>query len=211
MIIASGGEDRVLQCDKSGYAANAERCELPDPKLTPPPIEGVPPAEKVATPNARTVEEVCAFLHTTPDRLVKTLLMRVDGKPVAALVRGDRELNPYKLMHALNGESVEMLDAETIQRLTGAPVGFAGPVGLLADLPLYADYELRGLQDFITGANEADAHLIHVCWGTRLPRTDLGGLARRAGRRPVSAPPRRYPARGARHRGRAHLPTRHQI
>jgi prolyl-tRNA synthetase len=169
MIIAPGGEDRVLQCDKSGYAANAERCELPDPKLTPPPIEGVPPAEKVATPNARTVEEVCAFLHTTPDRLVKTLLMRVDGKPVAALVRGDRELNPYKLMHALNGESVEMLDAETIQRLTGAPVGFAGPVGLLADLPLYADYELRGLQDFITGANEADAHLIHVCWGRDFP------------------------------------------
>jgi prolyl-tRNA synthetase len=169
MIIAPGGEDRVLQCNKSSYAANAERCELPDPKLTPPPIEGVPPAEKVATPNARTVEEVCAFLHTTPDRLVKTLLMRVDGKPVAALVRGDRELNPYKLMHALNGESVEMLDAETIQRLTGAPVGFAGPVGLPADLPLYADYELRGLQDFITGANEADAHLIHVCWGRDFP------------------------------------------
>jgi prolyl-tRNA synthetase len=169
MILAPGGEDRVLQCDKSGYAANAERCELPDPKLTPPPIEGVPPAEKVATPNARTVEEVCAFLHTTPDRLVKTLLMRVDGKPVAALVRGDRELNPYKLMHALNGESVEMLDAETVQRLTGAPVGFAGPVGLPADLPLYADYELRGLQDFITGANEADAHLIHVCWGRDFP------------------------------------------
>jgi prolyl-tRNA synthetase len=169
MIIAPGGEDRVLQCDKSGYAANAERCELPDPKLTPPPIEGVPPAEKVATPNARTVEEVCAFLHTTPDRLVKTLLMRVDGKPVAALVRGDRELNPYKLMHALHGESVEMLDAETIQRLTGAPAGFAGPVGLPADLPLYADYELRGLQDFITGANEADAHLIHVCWGRDFP------------------------------------------
>jgi prolyl-tRNA synthetase len=112
---------------------------------------------------------VCAFLHTTPDRLVKTLLMRVDGKPVAALVRGDRELNPYKLMHALHGESVEMLDAETIQRLTGAPVGFAGPVGLPADLPLYADYELRGLQDFITGANEADAHLIHVCWGRDFP------------------------------------------
>jgi prolyl-tRNA synthetase len=169
MILAPGGEDRVLQCDKSGYAANAERCELPDPKLTPPPIEGVPPAEKVATPNARTVEEVCAFLHTTPDRLVKTLLMRVDGKPVAALVRGDRELNPYKLMHALHGESVEMLDAETIEQLTGAPVGFAGPVGLPADLPLYADYELRGLQDFITGANEADAHLIHVCWGRDFP------------------------------------------
>jgi prolyl-tRNA synthetase len=169
MIIAESGEDKVLQCDKSGYAANAERCELPDPKLTPPPIDNIPPAQKVDTPNARTVEEVCAFLNTTPDRLVKTLLMRVDGKPVAALVRGDRELNPYKLMHALDGESVEMLDAATIQQLTNAPVGFAGPVGLPAEVPIYADYELKGLQDFITGANAPDAHLIHVCWGRDFP------------------------------------------
>lgn len=169
MIIAESGEDKVLQCDRSGYAANAERCELPDPKLTPPPIDQVPPAQTVDTPNARTVEEVCAFLNTTPDRLVKTLLMRVDGKPVAALVRGDRELNPYKLMHALNGESVEMLDAATIQQLTNAPVGFAGPVGLPAEVPLYADYEIKGLQNFITGANAPDAHLIHVCWGRDFP------------------------------------------
>ncbi|MFN3689561.1 MAG: proline--tRNA ligase [Fimbriimonadales bacterium] len=169
MIIAESGEDKVLQCDKSGYAANAERCELPDPKLTPPPIDNIPPMQKVDTPNARTVEEVCAFLNTTPDRLVKTLLMRVDGKPVAALVRGDRELNPYKLMHALGGEHVEMLDAATIQQLTNAPVGFAGPVGLPADVPLYADYEIRGLQGFITGANAPDAHLTHVCWGRDFP------------------------------------------
>ncbi len=169
MIVAEGGEDKVLQCDTCGYGANAEKCELPDPQLTPPPVEGIPPAEKVATPNARTVEEVTAFLNTTADRLVKTLLMRVDGKPVAALVRGDRELNPYKLQHALDGESVEMMDAESIRQITNAPVGFAGPVGLPPDIPILADYELRGLQDFITGANEADAHLIHVCWGRDFP------------------------------------------
>ncbi|CUU34978.1 MAG: proline--tRNA ligase [Armatimonadetes bacterium] len=169
MIVAEGGEDKVLQCDTCGYGANAEKCELPDPQLTPPPVEGIPPAEKVATPNARTVEEVTAFLNTTADRLVKTLLMRVDGKPVAALVRGDRELNLYKLQHALDGESVEMMDAESIRQITNAPVGFAGPVGLPPDIPILADYELRGLQDFITGANEADAHLIHVCWGRDFP------------------------------------------
>ncbi len=169
MIVAEGGEDKVLQCDSCGYGANAERCELPDPNLTPPPIDTVPPAEYVSTPNARTVEEVTAFLNTTADRLVKILLMRVDGKPVAALVRGDRELNPYKLMHALNGESVEMMDVESIRQLTGAPVGFSGPVGLPADLPVLADYELRGLQDFVTGANAEDAHLIHVCWGRDFP------------------------------------------
>lgn len=169
MVVAEGGEDKVLQCDTCGYGANAEKCELPDPQLAPPAVENIPPAEKVATPNARTVEEVTAFLHTTADRLVKTLLMRVDGKPVAALVRGDRELNPYKLQHALDGESVEMMDAESIRQLTNAPVGFAGPVGLPPDIPILADYELRGLQDFITGANEADAHLVHVCWGRDFP------------------------------------------
>ncbi len=169
MVVAEGGEDKVLQCDTCGYGANAEKCELPDPQLAPPPVESIPPAEQVATPNARTVEEVTAFLRTSADRLVKTLLMRVDGKPVAALVRGDRELNPYKLQHALDGESVEMMDAESIRQLTNAPVGFAGPVGLPPDIPILADYELRGLQDFITGANEADAHLVHVCWGRDFP------------------------------------------
>lgn len=169
IIVAEGGEDKVLQCDSCGYGANAEKCELPDPQLTPPPIDDVPPTEQVATPNMRTVEEVTAFLKTSPDRLVKTLLMRVDGKPVAALVRGDRELNPYKLLHALDGESVEMMEPEGIRALTHAPVGFAGPVGLPAKIPLLADYELRGLQDFITGANAEDAHLIHVCWGRDFP------------------------------------------
>jgi len=169
MVVAAGGEDKVLQCDTCGYGANAERCELPDPKLSPPAIDDVPPAQKVATPNARTVQEVTTFLNTTADRLVKTLFMRVDGKPVAALVRGDRELNPYKLMHALDGESVEMMDAPSIEQLTGAPVGFSGPVGLPPDLPILADYELKGLQDFVTGANEADAHLVHVCYGRDFP------------------------------------------
>ena len=176
MVVAEGGEDKVLQCDTCGYGANAERCELPDPNLVPPPINTVPPAQKVATPNARTVQEVTAFLNTTADRLVKTLLMRVDGKPAAAMVRGDRELNPYKLMHALNGESVEMMDASSIEQLTGAPVGFSGPVGLPPDLPLLADYELKGLQDFITGANEADAHLVHVCWGRDFPEPQWADL-----------------------------------
>ncbi|MEN3001102.1 MAG: proline--tRNA ligase [Armatimonadota bacterium] len=169
MVLAEGGEDKVLQCDTCGYGANAERCELPDPNLASPAIDNVPPMQQVATPNARTVQEVTAFLSTTADRLVKTLLMRVDGKPVAAMVRGDRELNPYKLMHALDGESVEMMDAASIEQMTGAPVGFSGPVGLPPDLPLLADYELKGLQDFITGANKADAHLIHVCWGRDFP------------------------------------------
>jgi prolyl-tRNA synthetase len=176
MVVASGGEDKVLQCDTCGYGANAERCELPDPNLSPPPIDKVPPAQKVATPNARTVQEVTAFLNTTANRLVKTLLMRVDGKPAAALVRGNRELNPYKLMHALNGESVEMMDTASIEQLTGAPVGFSGPVGLPPDLPMLADFELKGLQDFVTGANEADAHLIHVCWGRDFPEPHWADL-----------------------------------
>jgi prolyl-tRNA synthetase len=71
MVVAAGGEDKVLQCDTCGYGANAERCELPDPKLSPPAIDDVPPAQKVATPNARTVQEVTTFLNTTADRLVK--------------------------------------------------------------------------------------------------------------------------------------------
>jgi prolyl-tRNA synthetase len=176
MVIAEDGEDKVLRCETCGYAANAERCELRDPHCDPPNTASVPPAQVVSTPGARTVEEVTAFLAIRPDRLVKTLLMRADGQPVAALVRGDHELNPNKLLHALSAQSLEMMDAQTIERLTGAPVGFSGPVGLEKKIDMIADYEIGGLQDFVVGGNQHNTHLIHVCWGRDFPEPQWADL-----------------------------------
>ena len=84
----------------------------------------------------------------------------MDGQPAAVLVDGDRELNLPKLKRALNARAVELADEETIRKVTGAPVGFAGPVGL--GIPVYADQALQGATDRVSGANRADTHVRHL-------------------------------------------------
>jgi len=92
---------------------------------------------------------------------VKTLIYVADGKPVAALVRGDRELNIVKLKNHLGANELEMAPAEVVEKITGCPVGFAGPVGL-ASVPLIVDPEVTRLTNFVIGANKNEKHLINV-------------------------------------------------
>ncbi|MHB9106599.1 MAG: proline--tRNA ligase [Armatimonadota bacterium] len=160
MLLTDAGEDRILLCPKCGYAANQE---IADFRLViAEPAEPPRAMKKVATPGAHTVQEVCDFLQATPDRLVKTLILMADGKPVAAMIRGDRELNEGRFRVLLGAARLEMATPEQIEQATGGPVGFSGPVGL--KIPLYGDEELRGMVNFITGANAADSHLVDVNW-----------------------------------------------
>jgi len=160
MVLADSGEDGIVECDRCSYAANLERAESkfrgtvvfeadPDRKL-----------EVVATPNQRTVAEVAAFFQSPPARLMKTLIYLADNNPVAVVAPGDREINEIKLKRLLKAQTLALADDETIRRVTGAPVGFAGPVGLT--IPIYADEKLKGYRGAITGANQPDAHLVHV-------------------------------------------------
>lgn len=158
MVLAETGEDTIAFCHHCDYAANVERAEVAWNGK--PCTETCAPAEKVATPNAHTVEEVAALLGVPASSVVKTMLFKVDGKPVAVLVRGDREVNDIKLKNLLNAQDAVMADAATVQQITKAPVGFAGPVGL--EIPVYADAELQGATDYVVGANAGDAHLVHV-------------------------------------------------
>ncbi len=162
MVFTPNGEDTVLACDSCGYLANVELAAIGErgASVTPPPAADAPAHEAVATPGAKTVDQVCSFLKCSPKRLVKTLLYAADGEPVAALVRGDRELNEGKLQAALGCSTLVMADDAQVQLLTGAPVGFAGPVGL--DCRIVADREVARMADYITGANQADTHYRHV-------------------------------------------------
>ncbi|MDX1933374.1 MAG: proline--tRNA ligase [Capsulimonadales bacterium] len=175
MVLAEAGEDTVLRCPHCGYAANAEKCPVfpPDPPAEA--TNGVKPLEIVATPGARTIEEVTGMLATTADNLVKTLLFLADGDPVAVLVRGDREVNEIKLRRFLNAGTLEMAGPETVEKITGAPVGFAGPTGLIG-LRILADHEVRPMKNFITGANQADAHYVHVNIGRDFTPSDYADL-----------------------------------
>ncbi|MBR5346161.1 MAG: proline--tRNA ligase [Deltaproteobacteria bacterium] len=173
MVLAESGEDAIVSCDSCHYAANVEKAELLFREVgTPQPSEEL---RKVATPDQRTIEEVAAFLNIPPARLVKTLVVRTDaGEVLAVLLRGDRELNEIKLCHVLNCNAVEMAPEEVVREVTGAPPGFAGPVGL--KVKILADNEVRGLADFVTGANEEGFHLMGVNNGRDFSVAQWGDL-----------------------------------
>jgi prolyl-tRNA synthetase len=160
--LADAGEDGIASCPACGYAANLERAER---KLaaagTVAPHTGV--AEAVPTPNARTIEEVAAFFGLPPSAFVKTLVYVADGKPVMVCVPGDRDVNEVKLKRFLKAKTVALADARTVEEVTGAPVGFAGPVKpAKADVPVYAESALEGASGVVVGANQTDTHLKNV-------------------------------------------------
>ena len=176
-VIADTGEDAIFACRSCGYSANEEKAEIPRPDPAPDaprPHNAAP--ELVATPDQRTIEEVAAFLGVPPARLVKTLLCLADGEPVAFLVRGDHELNVPKAKALLGAGVFEMADDATVTRVTGAPVGFAGPVGLDAAVPCYADWGLQGRGDLVTGANRSGYHYIGVHAGRDFQPRGWGDL-----------------------------------
>jgi prolyl-tRNA synthetase len=155
MVLAETGEATVAYNDQGTYAANLERAEV----LPPSDIDtSLPrPLTPIATPQRRTVEEVTTFLRIAPRQLVKTLLYRAGADTVAVLIRGDHEVNEVKLARLLNVTSVTLADAETVQQVTGAPPGFAGPVGLNRTRIL-ADHAIQGMKNVVVGANKADTH-----------------------------------------------------
>ncbi|MCE5323657.1 proline--tRNA ligase [bacterium] len=163
MVICEAGEDTILICESCGYGANAEKCEIGERPVKKSDDEMLA-LELVDTPNARTIDQVTSFLKKSPKKLVKTLIYRADGEIIAALVRGDKEINEPKLRIALGAKSVEMADPETIMELTGAEVGFAGPVGLKG-VKIIADCEVEGMANFVVGANKTDAHYVNVNLG----------------------------------------------
>jgi prolyl-tRNA synthetase len=163
MVLADTGEEGIAVCDACDYAANVERAELQEHAHKPPP-DTLREKRRVPTPGKKTVEEVTAFLKVPAARLVKTLLYRADGKTVAVLIRGDYEVNEIKLKKALGATDLVMVDAATVEKLTGAPVGFAGPIGLKG-VPLIADLSVRGLANVVVGGNAVDTHWVDVTPG----------------------------------------------
>ncbi len=168
MVLAESGEDTVLRCDSCGYAANAERAEIGNVSAEEiaeriRKLGSGGKSEVVSTPGAHTVAQVCEFLGVSPQQLIKTIIVQAGDTVLAALVRGDRELSLTKLSQAL-GRPAELADPATILRVTGAPVGFAGPVDL-KDVDILGDRELAGTTSMVVGANVNDAHRTGVTPG----------------------------------------------
>ena len=159
IVTTDSGEEVVYFCDKCDYAANIEKAESVD--TNPIAKEAPKTLEKVPTPGAATIEQVTEFLKVPAERLVKTLLYVADGKTVAALIRGDRQINETKLKNHFGCVELTMATAEVVEKATKAPVGFAGPIGL-KDIRVVADPEVMELTNFVVGANENETHYINV-------------------------------------------------
>ncbi|MDE0355544.1 MAG: proline--tRNA ligase [Deltaproteobacteria bacterium] len=159
-VLAESGEDALAACGACDYAANVQKAES---CLQTPENGGASDAapETVPTPGLKTVPEVSEFLKVPPERFIKTMIYRKPaGGLVAVLVRGDHEVNETKLGNLMDTIAVEMADEDEVLEAVGAPPGFLGPMNL--PLEVWADHAIRGMTGAVTGANQADAHTIHV-------------------------------------------------
>jgi prolyl-tRNA synthetase len=169
-VLAESGEDAIAFCPNSDYAANVELAEaLPPSTVRAAPAQSM---QKVATPGARTIDEVSALLRVPPQNIVKTLMVVTgDDLEYLLLLRGDHMLNEVKAAKkfTLNGGFRFASEGEIRARLGAAP-GSIGPVG--ADLPVIADRALLAMSDFVCGANEDGYHYRGVNFVRDLPEAE---------------------------------------
>ncbi len=166
MVLAETGEDIIVSCTNPdcAFAANLERC----PTVKPKEMDDVnfdknagPSPSSVHTPNVHSVEEIANFLKVETRDILKSLLLIADGKPIMALLQGDRELNIIKLKNLLDVDELEFASPEQVLAITNTPVGFVGPVNTNIET-IIADYELYNRNDWIIGANKKDTHIINI-------------------------------------------------
>lgn len=174
--------EEVAFCEQCGYTAIADSTRIGGRPTRPVPAECLlahPPAQAthhpplpdeepfrcVPTPGASTIAEVTAFLGRPAHQFLKTLIYLADGQPVAVLIRGDHQASASKICRAFGIGRLEMADPATIEKVTGAPVGFSGPVGMKERIAIWADWDVQDAQNVVVGANRADAHLVGVCIG----------------------------------------------
>ncbi|MDY3031385.1 MAG: proline--tRNA ligase [Clostridia bacterium] len=159
MVKSPVGEDGIAYCDECGYSANYEKAEcVAQSKPSP---EGDLALEKIDTPNVHTIDELVSFMNAEAYNFAKTILYKADDKYIAAMVRGDREVNEVKLKNLVGcTDDLELAEPAVVRELTNAEVGFAGPIGL--NIPVYVDKEVELMRNFIVGANETDKHYRNV-------------------------------------------------
>jgi len=172
MVLADAGEDGIVDCESCGYAANLEKAE----SRCNPATDGsaTPPMDDVSTPGVGAIDAVAEFLSRDPSTLLKTLIYSVGDELVAVCVAGDRDVNEFKLARVLDGAEVALGTPEQIQSATGAPQGYAGPVGL--SIRILMDQSLKGRSDWCTGANKADTHVLHVDLARDVPQAEWHDL-----------------------------------
>ncbi len=154
----SSGEDQVVSCQACGYIEDLEKanCNLEDEE------EVMKPLKKIATPDARTIDELADLFNTSRRYFIKTIIYKINDKIVGVMVRGDREVNEGKVKNKIGRVvSFQLADEETVRYATSAEIGFAGPINLKCDM-LLVDEEVTRMHNFMVGANETGYHYENV-------------------------------------------------
>lgn len=158
MVLAKTGEDTIVVCKECKFAANMEKASVVVAAKEK--SGSLLEMSKIETPGKRKVSAVCEFLQIEPNQLVKTLVFKADGKPVAVLVRGDRDVEEVKLKNLLGANEIEMAEDKEVFDATGVPTGYLGPVGI--KIKVVADQEVTVMENFYVGGNEKNFHLQNV-------------------------------------------------
>ena len=162
MVKSEVGEDEIVFCSGCNYAANMEKAVSVNCEAS---TEEMKELKEVHTPNVHTIEELEGFFKTTSDKFAKTLIYVADGKTVAVVVKGNRDVNETKVANAI-GSVVEfdLANDTTVKKVTDAEVGFAGPIGVKTDY-LFIDKEVVESKNLIIGANKTDYHMENANYG----------------------------------------------
>lgn len=172
MALADIGEDTIAVCTDCSYAANLEKAEYRIDKRVDVISIQQQELKRHHTPDIKKIDQLSEWFGLGSNAFMKTLIYVADGKPVAVIVRGDHEVNEIKLKNVLAAKALELADQETTECVTGAPLGFAGPIGL--SMPILADYALLAMKEGIAGANEQDYHVAHVIPSVHLGNAQAG-------------------------------------
>ena len=173
MVKSEVGEDGICYCDECGYAANEEKAGCVTPAQDTAEMLEI---EKIHTPDVKTIEELVGYMNCGADKFVKTILYNIDGKIVAAMCRGDRDINETKLANLYDATEMELAAFVDVERVTGAKVGFAGPVGLKEKIDIVVDSEVSVMRNFVVGADETDYHLKNVNIGRDFEATTIADI-----------------------------------
>ena len=174
MVLADSGEDTILYCDKCQYAANQERAESKLEEF--PQDKEMLPMEAVLGKGLIGVAPLAEYLKIPVWKTTKTLLYKADEEFVAVMVRGDCDVNEVKLANFLKCKILALIEPELIKQLTGADVGYAGPIGLPSKFKIVADRFAGGRLNFECGANQTDYHTINANFGRDLPEPAYGAF-----------------------------------
>lgn len=174
MAIAPIGEDTVVYSDESDYAANLEMAQN---KRTMPKLhETLGELQKVATPGAKTIDEVAEFLGSSADREIKTLLFIADEKPVIVLMHGNDEVNEVKLKNYLSCDFLRPAEEDEARKYLGSGFGSLGPVGVSEEIEILADLDVENMANASVGANEDGFHYLNANLGRDFSVTHFADL-----------------------------------